>query len=190
MRMKRITGIALCLMMIAGFARAQAAGTTGPAVKPDAVQKKAGTPPPATATKTKTAGKSATKLSTANSPTDDDSFWLEKLDIDGDGSIDDANLVWDDEDKVLYAWKDGTFSCKKGGTGAGELLIAVNAAGNPHNRPAGSGFWVAALDKGECNSQTAGLWGCKFDAKGNETACGVATIDEKNDELIIATVSK
>ena len=193
MSIKRFAISIASLLLIAAFAKAQAAGAagaTGPAVKPDAVQKKAGTAPPATATKTKTAGKSATKLSTANSPTDDDSFWIEKLDIDGDGNIDDANLVWDDEDKVLFAWKDGTFQCKKGGTGAGELLVAVNAAGNPRNRPAGSGFWVAALDKGECNSQTAGLWGCKFDAKGNETACGVATIDEKNDDLIIAVVSK
>jgi hypothetical protein len=193
MSIKRFALSVASLLMIAAFAKAQAAGSsgaTGPAVKPDAVQKKAGTAPPSTATKTKTAGKSATKLSTANSPTDDDSFWIEKLDIDGDGNIDDANLVWDDEDKVLFAWKDGTFTCKKGGTGAGELLVAVNAAGNPRGRPAGSGFWVAALDKGECNSQTAGLWGCKFDAKGTETACGVATIDEKNDDLIIAVVSK
>src|SRR5262245_40660324 len=142
MSIKRFAISLVCLLMIAGFARAQTAATTGPAVKPGAVQKKAGTPPPATATKTKTAGKSATKISTANSPTDDDSFWIEKLDIDGDGNVDDANLVGEDEDKGLYAWKGGTFTCKKGGTGAGELLIAVNAAGNPRNRPAGSGFWV------------------------------------------------
>src|SRR6185312_12727545 len=105
-------------------------------------------------------------------------------------NVDDANMLWDDEDKVLYAWKDGTFNCKKGGTGSGEMLIAVNAEGNARNRPAGSGFWVASLDKSECGSQTASLWGCKFDAKGTETACGVATLDEKNDDLIIAAVGK
>jgi len=190
MSIKRFAFSIVSMLMIAGFAKAQTAATTGPAVKPDAVQKKAGSSPPANATKTKTAGKSATKISTANSPTDDDSFWVEQIDIDGDGNIDDANFVWDDEDKVLYAWKDGTFTCKKGGTGSGELLVCVNAEGNPRGRPAGSGFWVASLDKGECNSQTSGLWGCWFDAKGNETGCGVAIIDEKNDDLIIKTVSK
>ena len=34
------------------------------------------------------------------------------------------------------------------------------------------------------------MWGCKFDAQGTETACGVATLDEKTDELVIVTASK
>ncbi len=84
----------------------------------------------------------------------------------------------------------GAFGCKNGGTATAELLIGINAAGNPRKRPAGSGFWVASLDKGECGAQAAGMWGCKFDASGAETACGVAAIDEKTDDLIIATVAK
>jgi hypothetical protein len=116
MSIKRFAISIVSLLIIGGFAKAQSATATatGPAVKPDAVQKKAGTAPPTTATKTKTAGKSATKLSTANSPTDDDSFWIEKLDIDGDGNVDDANLVWDDEDKVLFAWKDARSPARRG----------------------------------------------------------------------------
>ena len=69
--------------------------------------------------------------------------------------------------------------------------------GNGRKKPAGSGFWLADLDKGECGAQggatyAAGnaMWGCKFDAQGNETACGVAMLDEKNDELVIVTASK
>jgi hypothetical protein len=163
---------------------------TGPVVKPAAVAKKAGTPPPATAKPTKTAGGNKVKVSTANSATDDDSFWIEKLDVDGDGDVEDTNLVWDDEDGVLFAYTVGAFSCKNGGTATAELLVATNAAGNPRKRPAGSGFWLADLDKGECAAQAAGLWGCKFDATGNETACGVATLDEKSDDLVIVTASK
>jgi hypothetical protein len=49
----------------------------------------------------------------------------------------------------------------------------------------GSGFWIAEVDKSECGSQTAGLFGCKFDAKGVETACGMATIDEKTGDVVI-----
>jgi hypothetical protein len=162
----------------------------GPAVKPAEVAKKAGTAPPAGAKTTKTAGNNKAKVSTANSATDDDSFWIEKLDVDGDGDVEDANLVWDDEDKVLFSYTVGAFACKNGGTATAELLVAVYAAGNPGKRPVGSGFWIADLDKGECASQTAAMWGCKFDAKGSETACGVAILDEKTDDLIIVTAAK
>ena len=44
------------------------------------------------------------------------------------------------------------------------------------------------LDVGECAAQAAGLWGCRFDAQGNETECGMATLDEKTDTLTIMTV--
>jgi hypothetical protein len=49
---------------------------------------------------------------------------------------------------------------------------------------------VVDVDKGECGAQAAGLLGCKFDASGAETACGVVTIDEKNDDITIVTASK
>jgi hypothetical protein len=142
-------------------------------------------PAPATATKTKTAGANKVKVSTANSATDDDSMWAERIDVDGDGDVEDSNLVWDDEDKVLFAYSTGAFTCKNGGTATADLLVATFAAGNARNRPVGSGFWVADLDKGECAAQVAGLWGCKFDPTGTETACGVATLDEKNDDLVV-----
>jgi hypothetical protein len=169
--------------------RAQSAAT-GPAVKPDTVAKKAGRPAPVGAKPTKTAGNNKARLSTANSVADDDSFWIEKLDVDGDGDVEDTNLVWDDEDKILFAYTAGAFTCRNGGTATGELLIATNAEGNPRNRPAGSGFWLADLDKGECGAQAAALWGCTLDASGKETACGVAALDEKTDDLVIVTASK
>jgi hypothetical protein len=167
-----------------------AQNATGPAVKPAAVVKKAGRAAPASAKPTKTAGGTKTKVSTANHATDDDSFWVEKLDVDGDGDVEDTNLVWDDEDKILFAYSVGAFTCRNGGTATGELLVVTNAEGNPRKRPAGSGFWLADVDKGECGAQAAALWGCKFDASGAETACGVAVLDEKNDDLVIATVAK
>ena len=162
----------------------------GPSVKPTAVAKKAGAAPPASAKPAKTAGNNKAKVSTANTATDDDSFWIEKLDVDGDGDVEDANLVWDDEDKILFAYTVGAFTCKNGGTATAELLVATYADGNARKKPAGSGFWVADLDKGECGAQAAGLWGCKFDANGSETACGVAVLDEKTDDLVIAVVAK
>jgi len=161
----------------------------GPTVKPAAVAAKAASPSPAPSGSktTKSAGAGKVNVSTANSASDDDSFWVEKLDVDGDGDVEDTNLVWDDEDKVLFAYSVGATTCKNGGTATVALLVATNAAGNPRKRPAGSGFWLAELDKGECSAQAAALWGCKFDASGTETSCGIAAFDEKNDDLIVAT---
>ena len=147
------------------------------------------TGPVVSAKTTTTAGSSDVKVSTANSAGDTDRFWIEKLDIDGDGDVEDSNLVWDDEDKVLYAYSVGAFACRNGGTATADLLVAVYGAGNTSKKPAGSGFWVADLDKGECGAQAAATWGCKFDATGTETACGVASLDEKHDDLVIATAS-
>ena len=168
---------------------AQTATFAGPSVKAGAVVAKAGTPPPATVQKAKGVGNTV-KVSTANSATDDDSFWVERVDVDGDGNVEDSNLVWDDEDGVLFAWTDGPFTCRNGATGEGEVLIGVNAANNPRKRPAGSGFWFAAVDKTECGAQAAGMVGCRFDAKGVETACGAARLDEANDDLVIVAVQR
>jgi hypothetical protein len=161
-------------------------GATGVAVKPTAVQKRAAAPPPASATKTRTVGKTAVKLNTPS----DASFWVESMDIDGDGNVEDANLVWDDQNKVLFSYKDGTFTCKNGATGSGEMMIAVYGAGNTWKRPAGSGFFVAALDKDECAAKEAGLWGCRFNKSGNPTQCGLAALDEKTQDLVIAKASQ
>ena len=46
------------------------------------------------------------------------------------------------------------------------------------------------LDESECKAKAAGLYGCKFDASGNATACGLATVDEKNDEITIVEATK
>jgi hypothetical protein len=192
--MKNVTALATIVIagLVAGSTSLILAQSTasGPAVKPGAVAKKAGTAPPAGAKTAKTAGGTKAKVSTANNATDDDSFWIEKLDVDGDGDVEDANLVWDDEDGILFSYTVGAFACRNGGTATAELLIGINAAGNPRKRPAGSGFWIADLDKGECGAQAAAMWGCKFDEKGADTACGVATLDEKTDELVIVTAVK
>ena len=178
--------IAVGVVVIAGAAFSQTETVAGPSVKPGTVQAKAVTPPPASATKAKAIGKTV-KISTAHSPSTNDSFWAERVDVDGDGNVEDSNLLWDDRDRVLFAWTEGTFTCRNGATGEGEILIGVNAANNPRKRPAGSGFWVATVDKSECGAEVAGTVGCRFDAKGIETSCGVAVLDEANDDLTIAT---
>jgi len=173
----------------AGLALAQAAAPVKVQV-PASVKEKASAPaPPASAKQGKSIGKGKASANTANSPDDTDAIWVEKIDVDGDGSVDEASLLWDDEDKVLYVYKDGTFACANGGTGTGGMLIAVYGKGNAHGKPAGSGWWAVELDKSECAAQAAGLYGCAFDASGASTACGVAVVDDKGDALVV-TVSK
>jgi hypothetical protein len=159
-------------------------------VNPSAAAKKAGAPAPANATKGTSVGKGASSVSTANAAGDNDSVWAEKIDIDGDGNVDDTQALWDDEDKVLYYSKTGTFTCSKGGTGSGGMLVAVFAAGNAYGKPANSGWWVAEVDKDECAAKAAGIVGCKFDGSGAATACGVAVIDNKTDDITFVGVSK
>jgi hypothetical protein len=170
----------------------QAAGSTSPVkVKvPATVAAKANAPaPPAKATKKASIGKGKVTAKTANSPDDSDSFWVEEIDIDGDGKVESTDVVWDDEDKILFLYADSDFACSGGGVGSGDMLIAVNGQGNPRGRPAGSGWYVVTLDDGECKAKVAGAFGCKFDAAGNATACGAVAIDEKNDDLVVATAS-
>src|SRR5262245_37604809 len=192
--MKRPLGVVVCgTIGVLGLVSAIAAAVdsaTGPSVTPAAIAGKAGTPPPAGAKMTNVAGKGQVKVSTANSATDKDSVWVEQIDIDANGNAEDTTLVWDDEDKVLYGYAADTLSCRNRGTAEAEVLVATFAAGNPKKRPAGSGFWVAELDKGECAMQAAGLWGCTFDAHGNDTACGAAVLDERNDDLTIVTATR
>jgi hypothetical protein len=153
---------------------------------PAAVRDKASAPKPgADAKQVKSIGKGKLFANTANTPDDTDSLWIEKIDVDGDGNVDEASLLWDDEDRVLYIYKEGTFACAKGGTGAGGMLIAVYGKGNTHGKPAGSGWWAADVDKSQCASEVAGIYGCTFDAAGASTACGLAVVDDKHDALVI-----
>jgi hypothetical protein len=156
----------------------------GLAVMPGAVAKRAMMAPSSTATKTRTVGKNALQVSIVHSANRYDSAWQEELDLDGDGSEEEASLVWDDEHKVLYAFSTGNYRCEDGGPATADLLVAANGSGSPRHRPLGSGFWVADLGQGMCGVAFSGLWGCKFDESGESTECGAAKIDSKNDDLI------
>jgi hypothetical protein len=157
---------------------------------PDVISSAQNPSPPADAKKSASIGEEVISVSTANSPGDTDSVWVRQIDVNGDGSVESANLIWDDEDKILYFYYEGGFKCKNGNTGTGAVLIGVNGKDNPRNKPSGSGFYAVSLDKDECGAEEAGLWGCRFDAAGNPTACGTAAVDDKYDDIIILTASQ
>jgi hypothetical protein len=161
-----------------------------PTINPAAVQARAKSAPPATATKAANIGKGQTTIATSNKSGDDDSFWTERLDIDGDGTVEDTQLLWDDEDKVLFAYAETDVPCQAGGTAVVGLLIGVNGDGNPRGVPAGSGFCIAGFDAMECGAATAGLYGCRFDAKGAIQAWCEAELDAAGDTVVILSAAK
>ncbi len=141
--------------------------------------------PPASAGKGTDIGKGDVKLNTSDAADDTDTIWAEELDIDGDGDVEQTDLLWDDEDKILFLSAQATFTCTNGNAGDGAMLMAIYGEGNSANAPAGSGWFAVALDASECDAQVAGLYGCTFDAQGNATSCGAVTIDDDNDVIVI-----
>ena len=184
-----VIGIMLALTVIAQQSAPSSSGvkmTVSPKVTAMAKNPAA----PANAQQKTSVGKGSATMGTSNSSGDNDSYWVQEVDVDGDGDVETANFLWDDEDKALFIGYEDDFTCNNGATGSGDILIGLNAAGNPRKMPVGSGFYAVSLDESECNVAEAALWGCKFDADGNATACGVATIDEKTDTIVIAAVSE
>ncbi len=158
-------------------------------VNPAEVQSLAKAPaPPANATSQTTIGKGKAAMKTANAPGDTDMAWVMELDIDGDGTVEETTLLWDEEDKILLAYADTDVPCVWGGTAMVSLLVGVNAKGNPRGMPEGSGFYAVFLDATECAAEAAGLYGCRFDPRGNPTACGAAILDSATDTLTIVAV--
>ncbi len=185
----------LVLAVVPIPSQAQAAGDVSSLVNvkvPPALIAKANDPkPPANAGQKTSTGKGKTTVNTSNGAGDNDSFWVEQIDVDGDGDVEAAALLWDDEDKVLYVYDENdSLVCTDGAPATADLLVAINGEANSRQRPAGSGFYVVSLDATECKAGVAEAYGCRFGATGKPIACGVVEIDEKNDDIVIATVSK
>jgi hypothetical protein len=154
-------------------------------INPQALAR-ASQPPPANATSTQSAGKGDLTVNTANSPTDTDPTWIESLDLDLDGNVDAAQYTFDDDDKVTYIYSDVVFPCINGdGTFKGAMLTAVYGLNNTWGKAPGSGWYVTALNAGQCKAEAKALWGCRFDATGTRTDCGWATIQADKDDVIL-----
>lgn len=113
------------------------------------------------------------------------SFWAEELDVDGSGQPVTVDEAWDNQHKVLYISKDRQFTCGDGQTADGSTLMAVYGKGNTLHKPAGSGWWVAELDQGECSVESAGIYGCRFEPDGTNHDCGTATMQSEQDDVVI-----
>lgn len=184
--------VALPLACAASQDKAAGKSSVAVSVKPTAkVMAMAQNPtPPADAKKMTSVGDDKLAVDTANAGDDVDMVWAEKIDIDGDGSVEDTQILYDSEDGVLYFYAEDDVPCAGGGTATAALLICVNCKGNSDNKPAGSGWAAVLLDAGECGAQAAGIYACRFDQNGTVTAFAAARIDEKNDDVVIVAAER
>jgi hypothetical protein len=131
-----------------------------------------GVKPPAGAKRGSSIGKGKAAAKTANGAADTDSIWVDEIDIDGDGDVEEVDWLWDDEDKVLYLYDETDLGCAlTDGVASSSLLVAVYGDANTARKSAGSGWWVATLDEGECAAEETDVYGCRFDANGNAREC-------------------
>jgi hypothetical protein len=169
--------------------KSQSRSSVEPAVqyKPGpAVKAKATSPEPSTAATEKakkgTIGEGKVTITTDDTNND---FWVEQIDVAGNGKPTDTQMLWDNTNKVLYMYTPQTMTCKDASFADTSLLVAVYGAGNTAKRTVGAGWWASGLNENECGMKTEALYGCKFDQNGNNTACGVADLDDKTHDLTI-----
>jgi hypothetical protein len=136
-------------------------------------------------------GEGGQTLDTMDGENDVDAMWTESIPVEREGGADEVTLIYDDEDGILFAYAVDIFDCLSGeGTASAGILMAIHDDGNAVGAPEGSGWYIVGLDAGECAAQAAMLWGCEFDAEGNETACGRATVDRAAGTVTFAKAAK
>ncbi len=129
-------------------------------------------------------------MKTSNASIDDDRCWVAEFDIDGDGTLETTEMLWDDEDRVLLLYSETDVSFVDGSTAVVAMLAGVNGEDNARDRPAGSGFFAVFLDAREGGAEVAGLWGCRFDAKGRVGEWAEAAVDSAGDAIVLEAASR
>ena len=163
---------------------AQTAQPTAPKVKVGTkLTAKATTPAPGANAKNTAQKASVGKGTTSVKASQPSSFWTEELDVDDDGTVENSQYLYDAKRGVLYTYREDDFACPNGNPESGSILMALYAKGNPANKPVGSGWYLVNLNAGQCAAKKAGTFGCKFDADGNATECGAATVNNATGEI-------
>jgi hypothetical protein len=172
-------------------AAAQTPASQGaPTVKPGSTLKaKAASPAPAATAKNQTKKTSVGKgKATAKAPAPSSS-WTEEVDLHDDGSVETTEFLHDAQRGIIYAYSEDDFICANGKPEKAGILEAAYTAGNKAGQPVGSGYYVVGLNAGQCAAKKAGAYGCKFDADGNPTECGVIAVNDATGEVTVAVVN-
>ena len=177
--------VSLVLLFGLGLlAVAQTAQQTTPKVKVGTkLTAKANTPMPSTTAKNTAQKTSVGKGKTLVKASQPSSFWTEELDVDDDGTVESSDYLYDAQRGILYTYREDDFACPNGKPESGSILMALYAMGNSANKPVGSGWYLVNLNAGQCAAKKAGTFGCKFDANGDATECGAATVNNATGEI-------
>jgi len=110
-------------------------------------------------------------------------YWTDLVDINGDGVEEDNQFLFDKQRGILYTYRQDHYQCADGTTQNGNVLMGIYTQGNAAGNPTGSGWFVVAVSPGQCGEKKAGLFGCRFDARGKPTTCGTAKVKEESGEV-------
>jgi hypothetical protein len=175
----------------AGGGAAQTASQPAPKVTVgSALKAKAKSPAPPDNAKQKSQQSSIGNGPLTASTAQPSSFWVEEADVDDDGTAETNNFLYDAQQGILYTYREDDFACQNGGTANGGILEALYADGNKAGKPVGSGWYAVNLNATQCGAQNAGVYGCKFDADGNPTACGAATINNQTGDIDVVVAQQ
>jgi len=152
------------------------------------VSAKANSPTPAATAKNQSQKTTIGKEKLSVKASQPSSFWTEEIDLEDDGSVESTDFLYDASRGVLYTYREDDFTCADGQPGRAKMVQAVYAAGNKAGKPVGSGWYAVRLNEGKCGAKKAGEYGCRFDASGNPTECGAATINYATGEVDVAVV--
>jgi len=117
-------------------------------------------------------------------------YWTDMVDVDGDGVEEDNQFLFDKKRGMLYTYRNDKYQCADGTPQRGDVLMGIYVQGNMAGRPSGSGWFVVAVNAGQCGEKKAGLFGCRFDTNGKPTTCGTAKVKEESGEVDVTIVKK
>jgi hypothetical protein len=112
--------------------------------------------------------------------------WQEQVTLNG-GAVT-TDFLFNSDIGVLYGYREGDFKCSNGQTVHGSVVEALYTSGNKSGKPPGSGWWAVELNAGKCDAGDSAIYGCKFDASGNATECGTATVHNVTGEIDLVAV--
>jgi hypothetical protein len=114
--------------------------------------------------------------------------WFEMADVDSNGTKEKVGFMWDAANKVMYAYTRDPVTLSDGTLADKGLLTVQYAEGNTLNREIGSGFWAYAVERDSTAAGVTGtLFGCRYNAAGDETECGPGEWSRTGNEFKIKT---
>ncbi len=116
----------------------------------------------------------------------DATSWSETADVDSNGTPETVGFMWDGANKVMYAYTKDPVTLSDGSMADKGLLVCQFGANNTKGKPEGSGWYAYATARDTTGGKVSGtMYGCTFDATGNELQCGTGTFNKDGNEFTI-----